>query len=63
MNHDLVIRELLGIGAAIRRVGRGVFQFAPDHPTDYAVIAVGPLMKQNSFPSGSAITWKPPSSS
>ncbi len=24
-------RELLGIGAAIRRVGRGVFQFAPDH--------------------------------
>ena len=24
-------RELLGIGAAIRRVGHGVFQFAPDH--------------------------------
>jgi N-acyl-D-aspartate/D-glutamate deacylase len=24
-------RELLGIGAAIRRVGRGVFQFAPEH--------------------------------
>ena len=24
-------RELLGIGAAIRRTGRGVFQFAPDH--------------------------------
>jgi len=24
-------RELLGIGSAIRRVGRGVFQFAPEH--------------------------------
>ena len=24
-------RELLGIGAALRRVGRGVFQFAPEH--------------------------------
>ena len=24
-------RELLGIGSAIRRVGHGVFQFAPDH--------------------------------
>lgn len=25
-------RELLGLAAAIARVGRGVFQFAPDHP-------------------------------
>ena len=37
-------RELLGIGAAIRRVGRGVFQFAPDHA--YVPVKEWPWMRR-----------------
>ena len=45
--------------------GRSCVPGGDDRAVDptYAVMAVGPWMKQNSLPSGSAITWKPPSSS
>ncbi len=37
-------RELLGIGAAIRRAGHGVFQFAPEH--ELVPVAEWPWMRQ-----------------